>query len=320
MQLPCQINVHDRTYQVKLYCQRQAMKLTTNGIITNESGQVLLIQRDDSRTFAPPGGSLETGELPTDNIAREVREETGLIALPVRLVSVYFWPLKPAGMLNFVFRCIQRGGELATSEESLQVDYFWPRTLPKPMLSLHQERLERGLSHQGGPIYWGTHRQPLRLRLMSLWLGLVVYPRLNRQRKRQGKPAYVPAPQWRITAVTLIRNAKGEFLWLKQGDAWRLPGGENGHIEAPWETAVRHTRRQTHQTIQLADLSSVIVHPEEPEMTFAFIADAAIKPQTEHAWFPPGAEPESVSQWEKTAVLDAASLGDETIFRQVTGS
>ncbi len=291
------------------------MKIGTNGIVINESGQVLLIQRDDSRTFAPPGGSMEVGELPTDNVAREVREETGLIVLPVRLVGVYFWPMKPEGMLNLVFRCIQRGGEIATSDESPQVDYFWPRALPKPMLKLHQERLERGLSHQGGPVHWGTHRLPLKLRLMSLWLELVVYPRMNRQRKRDGKPDFVPAPQWRVTAVTLIHNKEGQNLWLKDGDLWRLPGGQNGKLEAPWETAVRHAKKQTAQSIQLTNLSGVYVHPEKPEMTFAFTADGAIKPPMEHAWFRPGEEPENVRQLEKTAVLNITNPGLETTFQ-----
>ncbi len=258
---------------------------------------------------------METGELPTDNIAREVREETGLIVLPVRLVGVYFWPLKPEGLLNFVFRCIQRGGEIATSEESPQVDYFWPRALPKPMLNLHQERLERGLSHQGGPVYWETQRQSLKLRLMSLWLGLVVYPRMNRQRKRDGRPDFIPAPQWKVTAVTVIRNAQGQILWLKDGDAWRLPGGQNKSIEAPWETAVRHAQKQTGQPINLTNLSSVYVHPNKPVMTFAFTADSPANLRTEQGWFHPGEEAEGASEWEKTAVRDAINPNEETIFR-----
>ncbi len=290
------------------------MKIGTNGIVINESGQVLLIQRDDSRTFAPPGGGLETGELPTDNIAREVREETGLIVMPVRLVGAYFWPMKPEGMLQFVFRCIQRGGEIATSDESPQVAYFWPRALPQPMLQLHRERLEHGLNHQGGPVHWATQRMPLKLRLMGLWLGLVVYPRMNRQRKREGKPDFVPAPQWRVTAVTIIRNAQNQILWLKDGGKYRLPGGVNRPIEAPWETAVRHTKQQTGQSTHLANLTGVYIQSDKPEMIFVFMADGDADPKADAAWFQPGEEPDSAVEWEKTAVRDAISPGNETIF------
>ncbi|MCB9420591.1 MAG: NUDIX domain-containing protein [Ardenticatenaceae bacterium] len=294
------------------------MKIGTNGIVTNESGQVLLIQRDDSRTFAPPGGSVETGELPTDNIAREVREETGLIVLPVRLVGVYFWPMKPEGLLSFVFRCIQRGGEIATSDESLQVDYFWPRALPKPMINLHRERLEHGLNHQGGPVHWATHRIPLKLRLMSLWLGLVVYPRMNRQRKRDGKPDYVPAPQWQITAVTIIRNQDNHILWLKDGDHYHLPGGGSTPMEAPWETAVRHARQQTQQTIQLTNLTTITVHPQKPIITMAFTAKMSGTAVSNANWFAPGSEPENSLPEHRQLVAEANGGGETAVFRHQT--
>ncbi|MCP4423193.1 MAG: NUDIX hydrolase [Chloroflexi bacterium] len=293
------------------------MKIGTNGIVINESGQVLLIERDDSRTFAPPGGSMEAGELPADNIVREVREETGLIVMPVRLVGVYFWQMKPEGMLNFVFRCIQRGGAIATSEESLQVDYFWPRTLPKPMLKLHQERLKHGLNHQGGPVHWATHRMPLKLRLMSLWLGLVVYPRMNRQRKRDGKPDFVPAPQWQVTAVSLIRNKEDQILWLKDGDKYRLPGGENKPIEAPWETAVRLAKKQTGQSIQLANLSGVYIHPEKPAITVVFLANFPEKSPADVSWFQSGEEPEDCLMDHKRYAADAVAGGGQVIFDQL---
>jgi ADP-ribose pyrophosphatase YjhB (NUDIX family) len=292
------------------------MKIATNGIITNEAGQVLLIQRDDSRTFAPPGGSVDVGELPTDNIAREVREETGLIVLPVRLVGVYFYPAKPEGMLNFVFRCLQRGGEITTSEESPQVDFFWPKPLPQPMLNLHQERLERGLTHAGGPPYWGNHRKMLRFRLMSYWLKWVVYPRMNRQRVQNGGPDYVPPPQWQVTAVTLIKNENGEVLWLKNGKSWQLPSGMSHKLEAPWDTAVRHTRQQTNQSIQLANLTAVTVHAQKPELTIAFTATGGVTAVNNTAWFAPGKEPETSHHQHKQLVA-AGKDGEETAVFQV---
>lgn len=290
------------------------MKIATNGIVINESGQVLLIQRDDSRTFAPPGGSVDVGELPTDNVAREVREETGLIVMPVRLVGVYFAPVKPEGMLNFVFRCIQRGGEIATSEESPQVDFFWPKPLPQPMLALHRERLERGLTHAGGPPYWGSHRSTLRLRLVSAWLKWVVYPRMNRQRKQAGEPAYVPPPQWQVTAVSIIHNDNGDVLWHKNGESWQLPGGVGHTIEAPWETAVRHARQQINQTIQLTNLSGITIHPQKPRLILAFTADKLKTAVAHSTWFAPGKEPEASLPQHKQLVMDAREGGETAVF------
>jgi ADP-ribose pyrophosphatase YjhB (NUDIX family) len=290
------------------------MKIGTNGIVTNEAGQVLLIQRDDSRTFAPPGGTIDIGELLTDNVAREVREETGLIVMPVRLVGIYFSAAKPEGMLVFVFRCIQRGGEIATSEESLQVDYFWPKPLPQPMLTLHEERLERGLSHAGGPPFWGIHRQTLRFRLMSFWLRWWVYPRMNRARERAGGPAFVPPPQWQVTAVTLIRNKKGQILWLTNDDKWRLPGGIGKNLEAPWETAVRLAQNQINQPIQLSNLSGVYVHPKEPALTMTFIANPPAETRGNVTWVFPGEEPNNCLKAHVRYAADAIANDEPVIF------
>jgi ADP-ribose pyrophosphatase YjhB (NUDIX family) len=291
------------------------MKIGTNGIVTNEAGQVLLIQRDDSRTFAPPGGSVDVGELPTDNVAREVREETGLIVLPVRLVGVYFSAAKPEGMLMFVFRCIQRGGEITTSEESLQVDFFWPKPLPKPMLTLHEERLERGLSHAGGPPFWGIHRPTLRFRLMSFWLRWWVYPRMNQARERAGEPAFVPPPQWQATAVTLIQNKNGEYLWQQDGENWRLPGGVGKNLEAPWETAVRLAKQQISQPITLTDLKAVFNHPQKPHVTLAFSADIDDTAVPQGQWFAPDSEPEKCDPIHKEIVTAAQNGGETAVFQ-----
>lgn len=42
------------------------MRVAVNGIVVNQFGQVLLMKRDDIRTWAIPGGALEAGELPPD--------------------------------------------------------------------------------------------------------------------------------------------------------------------------------------------------------------------------------------------------------------
>ena len=126
------------------------MRLYGSGIVTNEYNQVLLIRRNDSRTWAPPGGAIEAQEMPPAGAAREVEEETGLKVQPVRLVEMQFRPESPTGMLLFVFRCIQRGGRLATSTESPQVGFFPATDLPRPMLNAHQAMLANGHNHHGG--------------------------------------------------------------------------------------------------------------------------------------------------------------------------
>ncbi|MCB0014039.1 MAG: NUDIX domain-containing protein, partial [Anaerolineales bacterium] len=48
------------------------MYLGANGLVINELGHVLLIQRDDSRSWGLPGGGLDEGETPTEAVTREV--------------------------------------------------------------------------------------------------------------------------------------------------------------------------------------------------------------------------------------------------------
>ena len=46
------------------------MNVGTNGILVDQHGNVLLIKRNDTRTYAPPGGAVDAGELPPEAAAR----------------------------------------------------------------------------------------------------------------------------------------------------------------------------------------------------------------------------------------------------------
>ena len=299
------------------------MRLGTNGIIINELGEVLLIQRDDTRTFAPPGGGIEAGELPTDNIVREVEEETGLKVMPVRLVGLYYMEWGRTNWLNFVFRCIQRGGGLATSPESLQVGYYPTNKLPTPMPALHKDRLEKGFTHKGGPPYWQIEREGLSLKIGRLVLTQGIYRWRNWRRKRNGEPAYIQPPEFKVGAFTVIRNENGEVLWVKRSDVdfWNLPGGGGLLNEPPWETAVRETHEETGLILTLTDLTSVHVYENEAQIAFTFTADIESDTLTTgseseaFAWFAPGKEPENSFEQHRVRVADAVSDDEVTQFR-----
>ncbi|KKP69819.1 hypothetical protein A2X44_05100 [candidate division CPR3 bacterium GWF2_35_18] len=63
------------------------------GVIFDTSGKVLLSLRSDKEIpladfkWEIPGGKIDFGETATECIVREIREETGLIVNPVRLVD-----------------------------------------------------------------------------------------------------------------------------------------------------------------------------------------------------------------------------------------
>jgi ADP-ribose pyrophosphatase YjhB (NUDIX family) len=294
------------------------MRMGSAGILVNEFGQVLLIRRNDTRTFAPPGGGLEAGELPPENAVRELREETGVIAMPVRLVGLYYWRPHKIGFLAFYFRCLRRGGELQPSIESPQVGFFPTNPLPEPMLPVHHNRIQQALTHAGGRPVWEWQHPSRTTRLGHAFMRFLVYPFLNWRRKRQGHPSYQPPPIWEITTTTIITNSDGYVLWLRDGDTWELPGGAGLENRPPWETTVHHGQQQLQQAITLTHLTGVYPAKDKAHMTFAFTAtmtNGPIPPGPNIAYFPPGSEAENCLTAHKTYVADAFSQSEETIFR-----
>lgn len=298
------------------------MIISATGIVVDHYGDVLLIQRNDTHTLAPPGGSSDVGELPPETAVREVREETGLIVMAVRLVGLYYLPLRPRPFLTHVFRCIMRGGELQTSEESLQAGFFKTDPLPKPMLNMHVERIRRSIAHQGGPPYWGTTQLSTRDRLGNILLNRVIYPWLHFRRSRAGLPAYEPPPSWKVQALAILRNPKGETLWVRdqQKDVWHLPGGLAAQEEPPWETAARSAAVQLGQSIQLSGLTGAYPAVDQPEMTFCFSGDWSGTPAgmagAETAFFAPGQEPDRAAAAHAAYVLDAQN-SEAVVFRHL---
>ncbi len=299
------------------------MKIGSNGILVNQFSQVLLIRRDDTRTFAPPGGLMEKGELPTDNVVREVREETGLIVMPVRLTGLYFWPLKPTGVLNFTFRCLQRGGELQTSPESPQVGFFSTNQLPRNMLQVHRQRLEHALTHVGGAPHWQTAKTGLFTEIGRWLVFNLIYPFKDWRRARRGESPYVAPPDWRVGAFVVVRDESGQVLWIRRRDrdVWNLPGGGGRVMEPPWETAVRETYEETGLHVRLTNLTGVYVYENESHMILTFtgeVTGGTLTPNPEAAefgWFTPGAEPPNTVPQHIERVADAVSEHSHTLFR-----
>ena len=96
--------------------QQPRHSVSIAGVITDDHGRALLIQRADNHRWEPPGGVLELGESIPDGLRREVREETGLDVEPVALTGVY--KNMTRGIVALVFRCKITGGDLTTNDEA----------------------------------------------------------------------------------------------------------------------------------------------------------------------------------------------------------
>jgi 8-oxo-dGTP diphosphatase len=95
--------------------------VSVSGVITDDHGRALLIQRRDNHHWEPPGGVLELDEAIEDGLRREVREETGLDIEPDTLTGVY--KNMNRGIIALVFRCKVTGGELTANDEV--TDFRW---------------------------------------------------------------------------------------------------------------------------------------------------------------------------------------------------
>ena len=101
-------------------------------IIFDEQGRVLLGHRRDFDMWNLPGGRVESGELPTEAVIRETKEETGLEVVIERLVGVYGKVHKDEFV--FAFACRVVGGQICVTSEADQSAFR-----PTPALSTSKE-------------------------------------------------------------------------------------------------------------------------------------------------------------------------------------
>ncbi|NET61540.1 MAG: NUDIX domain-containing protein [Symploca sp. SIO2E6] len=126
-------------------------KLGAFAIIFDEHGSVLLCHRRDFDAWNLPGGGIENGELPTEAVIREVKEETGLEVDVERLVGVYGKTDKD--QLVFSFICCPIGGILSATDESSECQYFSIEEIPINTISIHVERIHDALKSTTQPIF-----------------------------------------------------------------------------------------------------------------------------------------------------------------------
>ncbi|HLF26367.1 MAG TPA: NUDIX domain-containing protein [Anaerolineae bacterium] len=134
---------------------QQLFSIGAFAIIFDEQGRVLLCHRRDRDMWNLPGGGVERGELPTEAVVREVKEETGLEVIVERLVGVYGKPEKAE--LIFAFACRIAGGQLLLTDESDANRYFDIERLPANLSRKQVSRIHDAASEGSRPIFrWQT--------------------------------------------------------------------------------------------------------------------------------------------------------------------
>lgn len=109
------------------------------GALILRKDSILLVERGRQPLkgyWSLPGGVLETGELLSAAVAREVREETGLDVLPVSVVEIFERIMRDKeGMPEYHYVlvdyiCRVRGGELKAGDDSKKAEWIKRKDLP----------------------------------------------------------------------------------------------------------------------------------------------------------------------------------------------
>ena len=154
-------NLFDSTGQA-LSKMPDEIRPSTNGAIFNERGEVLLPKRADNGYCGLPGGKVDIGESVEQGAIREVLEETGLHVTVKRLIGVYSDPQNysiisyaSAGWIihytTLLFECEFQSGYLQISDESTDIGYFSPDSLPENTLLSHHLRIRDAAANQAEP-------------------------------------------------------------------------------------------------------------------------------------------------------------------------
>jgi 8-oxo-dGTP pyrophosphatase MutT (NUDIX family) len=112
-------------------------KVAVGAVVGNDAGEILLIQRSDSGVWLFPTGWADVGYSPSEVAIKEVYEETGIEAEPVRLIAVLDGlrlGFTTVPLYSLVFHCRAIGGTLrAHPLETADLGWFSEHRLPTPL-------------------------------------------------------------------------------------------------------------------------------------------------------------------------------------------
>jgi ADP-ribose pyrophosphatase YjhB (NUDIX family) len=114
-------------------------KVGVRGAVFDNEGRLLLVREvADNHRWSLPGGWAEVNQTPAQSVVREIFEESGYHARPLKLAAVWDrsrQPLPPAphSVIRLFFVCALEGGDARTSLETSGHGWFHEAEVPSDL-------------------------------------------------------------------------------------------------------------------------------------------------------------------------------------------
>lgn len=112
----------------------QTPKVDVRGVVFKD-GQLLMVKENIDDKWALPGGFCDIGLSPSENVVKEIKEESGYDVIPVKLIAIldknkHPHPPEPYHYYKIFILCEIIGGESTVGPETNQVEFFSENNLP----------------------------------------------------------------------------------------------------------------------------------------------------------------------------------------------
>lgn len=120
-------------------------KMDVRGVVFR-GDNILLVREKLDQCWALPGGWADIGLTPNEVVVKEVKEESGLLVKPDRLLAVldkkmHNHPPSPLHVYKMFILCKETGGKLSAGLETMDVGFFDLYHLPE--LSTERNTIEQ---------------------------------------------------------------------------------------------------------------------------------------------------------------------------------